>query len=701
MKRLLILSTILLGGIVSVKAPPTLQGPTLSGSGGGLTSNQVYQIALTVGGPTNGVTATVAASIAATNVSQGYAFGVTMPTITNNTTGSADRLTSLIAAFYVTNYTENRDSIYVTGADAAAVNGQYKVSWYSPQSFTGVWTNTASTNMIVMNNPSNSGSIASQPIVLAASTSPTDFMYQENQDLIGVRSDWINPITADGMATFSGTATLTWASNAVRNLVVTSWSIGGTNAGIVATNLMVVSLDGDDTKATRLNGYPFKTLYVASTNATAYDLIYIKPGYHKTQPFHMVNRGFHILGAGEDVCVVEVDNLQSGPNAFQSRALIPWDNCSIGNFTITNGLIAFAQFSGVVVGGTNAWAHDLTIYPPRQLKYPDNTTFNPGNGDQSQYYNVGVDVSRIGNDNRIERVKVYGGMRGFNVQTSYSTSGTINMVDCEAYCEPRFSGSPNIWTNAAYMAPGKTNVGGMLPISLSAVSPDSQTAYPFTLNIVGGKFVSFNGGTNVQSYVGGETQASRNAALWISRAYTNTVTINISSIPQFYNGNTNTTSYAVLNESTNNKVSLVGFYNSNYIAQATNVGYQVVYAAGTQATSSSSLETMNFGTTDPQITVAQSGVYAIYTSANGVTSSADTGTQIILSVASNSVTIANSSAAYIPIDSGLSGTAMPWSSAQPVVFSPLVAGDTVALQWQGADSSWAAINAHISIVKIK
>ena len=77
---------------------------------------------------TNGIDGNTAASIAATNVSQGYAFGVTMPTITNNTTGSADRLTSLIAAFYVTNYTENRDSIYVTGADAAAVNGQYKVS---------------------------------------------------------------------------------------------------------------------------------------------------------------------------------------------------------------------------------------------------------------------------------------------------------------------------------------------------------------------------------------------------------------------------------------------------------------------------------------------------------------------------------------------------------------------------------------------
>ena len=77
MKRLLILSTILLGGIVAVKAPPTLQGPTLSGSGGGLTSNQVYQIAVTVGGPTSGVPASVVASIAATNVSQGNALGAT------------------------------------------------------------------------------------------------------------------------------------------------------------------------------------------------------------------------------------------------------------------------------------------------------------------------------------------------------------------------------------------------------------------------------------------------------------------------------------------------------------------------------------------------------------------------------------------------------------------------------------------------
>lgn len=77
MKRLLILSTILLGGIVVVKAPPTLQGPTLSGSGGGLTSNQVYQIAVTVGGPTNGVTAAVASQIAATNAAWANTNGTT------------------------------------------------------------------------------------------------------------------------------------------------------------------------------------------------------------------------------------------------------------------------------------------------------------------------------------------------------------------------------------------------------------------------------------------------------------------------------------------------------------------------------------------------------------------------------------------------------------------------------------------------
>lgn len=48
---------------------------------GGVSSNSVYSIALvaanSVGGPTNGVTAATAASIAATNVSQGYALGAT------------------------------------------------------------------------------------------------------------------------------------------------------------------------------------------------------------------------------------------------------------------------------------------------------------------------------------------------------------------------------------------------------------------------------------------------------------------------------------------------------------------------------------------------------------------------------------------------------------------------------------------------
>lgn len=612
----------------------------------------------------------------------------------------ADRMSQHIAAYYVTNYTQDRSSIWVTGNGAAAVNGQYKVSFYNPDTFRGIWTNTASTNMILMNNPSNGPTVGTQPFVLAGTVTPDEFLYQENQELLGVRDDWVGGFVSDGMTDFTGTATLTWGSNAVRQLVVSSWALGGTNVGIVATNLIRVSLNGNDEQATRLNGKPFKTLYVASTNATSYDLIYIEPGYHKTKPFHMDNRNFHILGAGEEVCVVEVEHFQSGPDPFQSRAIVPWENCSVGGFTLTNGLIAFAQFEAPL-GATNAWAHDLTIYPPIAIKYPDNTALNDGSGDQQQYFNVGVDVSRIGNDNRIERVKVRSGMRGINLQTTYSTSGTITIVDCEAASAPEYAGgSPNIWTNAAFMASNSTNVGGMMPISLSAKSPGSQAAHPFTLNIQGGKFYSLNGGTNVQAYVGGETQASRNASLWISRAYTNTVTINLSGIPRFYNGNTNTTSFAVLNESTNNSVTIAGYYTSNYVAQATNAVYQSVVAAGTQATSINGTETMNFGTTDPSLTIPQAGFYAVYVSASGVTSSSDTSQGITFQLRSNNVAV-GPGVTYAPVDGGLSSLILNWSLSFPVFFSQFAANDTVALGWSSAGTSWASDYASISAIRLK
>lgn len=472
-----------------------------------------------------------------------------------------------IAAFYVTNNVENRESIYVSGNTSSLVNGQYKVKWYNPDAFLGIWTNTASTNMILMNNPSNT-SIA-DPFVIAGSATPSEYMYQDNYSMYGVRDSWINPFLSDGMTTFSGTATLTWATNKIRRIVVVPYDIGYTN-NLVATNMIVVdSGRGDDSKATRLNGISFQSLYVAQSNAHPGDLVFLKNGYYVTDPFHMTNRGVHILGEGDKTVVVEIVNHDDVERHFQSRVMVPWDNCSIGNLTITNGAIAFAQFSGFS-GGTNIWVHDLNIYPPTQIKFPDNTQLDPSDGDQQTYYNVGVQVSRIGDDNRIERVRVYSSLAGFSFKTTYGNGRVINLVDCEAYCTPERAG-PSIWTNNAFLG-SATNVGGMIPLGFAADSP-VFAAYTTTINIQGGSFLSYNGGTNKASYVGGETQVSRNASLWISRAYTNTLTINISGVPRFSNGNTNTLSYAILNETTNNNVVLAGWYFSNRVEQVTNVNY--------------------------------------------------------------------------------------------------------------------------------
>lgn len=71
MKKFLLISSILLGGVVASKGIPTLGGPTLSGGAGSVNSNEVYNIALqaayTVGGATGGVTIATANMLAATN----------------------------------------------------------------------------------------------------------------------------------------------------------------------------------------------------------------------------------------------------------------------------------------------------------------------------------------------------------------------------------------------------------------------------------------------------------------------------------------------------------------------------------------------------------------------------------------------------------------------------------------------------------
>lgn len=753
------------------------------------------------------------------------------------------------AAIITTNNVEDRSRIFVTGNASSLVNGEYRVRFYDATNFVGVWTNTASTNLILMNNPSNNANFASQPFVISGKYDGTDqFMYQENQETIGARGSWINPFTADGMTLFAGGANMAWGTNSTRNFALVDLSVGIDNPGLVGTNIIHVSEFGDDGLATRLNGYAFKSLFVAFTNAIDGDVILIEPGYYVTFPFHMNDgnpdillsrpKHVHIIGSGPSTIVDVVHTDDYAVHHYQSRAIVPWENCSIGNFTLTNGMIALAQYNPVY-GGSNVWVHDMTIYPPTHMVFTGGTG-DPGAADQPGYFNVGMMASRVGPSNVVERVKVFSGQTGFGVQTLYNNQNAeLTLIDCEAYCSPEYAaGDSNIWATVPSIAP---NVGGMLPIALLAQYPDSQTKYDLNLNIHGGKFVSLNGGTNVGAYVGGEVQSNRNASLWISRAYTNNLRIRFTGVPEFYYGSSNGVAYPVLDESTNGKTVLSGYYYSKAITQITNrqawaenpsvnsvltnksggpagwfpiaslgggstspagsdtqVQYnnagvfgaassftfsslnggnltvgnsittstnittgearaaalvvtntawfskngvstlitsnnitttnltvqgtaalgdvtigslsgigasQAVYGSGTFATSTGTMATMDFGTTDPTLTVSVTGTYMISAGLNGITtSSSGSGTTLRTQIAVNGTLVSNSETVRATDDTGLGGLVMPYSVRIPVVYVSLTAGDTVALRWQAqgsAASAYQASYADLSILRIQ
>lgn len=129
--------------------------------------------------------------------------------------------------------------------------------------------------------------------------------------------------------------------------------------------------------------------------------------------------------------------------------------------------------------------------------------------------------------------------------------------------------------------------------------------------------------------------------------------------------------------------------------------HQAIYASGSQAASSASMAAMDFGTTDPALTVSQSGFYAIFANASGITSSADTGHSVTFQVFSNTVTLGNSSLTYEMMDPGLTGMILPWAASLPVTYTDMIAGDSLTLKWQSGGTSWSATGAHLSIIRLR
>jgi hypothetical protein len=535
-------------------------------------TNGAVSFATSAGVASNAETATTATNLVSgaslTNVSLRGTVGVET-LVATNLYGNGVGLTNLFGLIntnitVVTNTSEDRTMIFVTGADSALVNGRYNRHWYNDTLKQGVWTNTASTNLIYQNEP-NLGT----GFVIAGRTNPASYMYSEffvtNEiPVSGIHSYWVNPMIAEG-AEFTGYASMYFGTNTVSVVALTALSSISNlliSTSQPTTNILHVAPWGDNALANRTNGFPFADMWHANDVMIAGDLMLVYPGVNRTYGFYM-KKGTHIRGFGSATIVdpMNDDNITSA-TYFQSELIVPTDNCSITDLVISNGCIAIAQ--GVHIDGstyaTNILVRNVEIYP---------ATSPTWNGDQQTYWNVGVRVTRFGDGIVFDRVKIRSGVLGFSFESpdAEHDNGTITLRDCDVICAPEYAagGSPKTWTTNDTVSAGEY-VGGMLPISFNQ---KSGSAYRMNLNIEGGSYVSLNGATNVAAYVHAETNDSRNAVIWVAKGYTTNININISGSPQFIHGSTNAPrTFAILNEATNNNVSIRGGFVEKNIASA-------------------------------------------------------------------------------------------------------------------------------------
>jgi hypothetical protein len=586
---------------------------------------------------------------------------------------------------YSTNTSENKDVIYVTGNVSSLVNGIYRRAWTRSNSFEAVWTNTASTNLIWLNATNFPTELAFRITDKTNSDHWIGCFTQLTGHAAGSHAVnfWENPFDTTETAHFSTASPtiLTWGTNFVSTNSVRFF---GNDQTLLTqygnTNQLVVSLRGDDNLANRTNGVPFKTLWAANQAALAGDVIKVENGFHTTVGIHM-KRGTKIVGEGRNTILnMQYDDDVNHLTFFQSALISIWDNCTIENLCITNGCIGFTQHEGPVLGATNAVARDLWIYPA-YLPNPYPEILQPS------YFGVGVKFSRLGNENRCERVKVYSSGLGFSFQSSINeglAASKFDLIDCEAICSPEFTGMTNYWLRSGAMGFGNTNVGGMIPISFSC--GDSSATFnrsPITVNIIGGRYVTVNGATNAASYVGGENNISRNAAIWIARGHTNQIRINFQNMPEFVHGNTNTTSAFILNEATNNNVTISG------LAQVKAVPNGDRNAAGTNTLYNSNVTLVgNYAQMIRQSAYNFAGGVSPTTFA-GYTASTAFGN---MTVNTTTGTISNSVAGYYKVEFT---TSAAWATS-PLNVALYTNGVATPLYLGGLDAISAAVQIHLS-----
>lgn len=626
-----------------------------------------------------------------------------------------------------TNTAEDKTRIYVTGTvTPSAARGLFVREWISSDGFMARWTNAVTPTHTIMLNRSYDTLATGASFIITDGTNSNNTLASLTQisthPSSGSITFWENPLDTDiyGTAFYGGEATLTWATN---NVITNSIRFLGIAPSEILptyfnTNRLFVATNGDDSLANRTNGWPFRTIWAANQAAKWGDTIEVLEGFHRTTGMHMT-RGVHIVGQGlATVVQPETDLDFNHDTLFQSAAISISDNCSVENLVITNGCILFAQTDGDIKGGTNGLAKDLWIYPA-YLSVPYSETV------QAAYFGYGVKFSRLGTGNVCQRVKIYTSAIGFDFQSAINSglaASSFDLIDCEVNGDPRWLGTNNYWFAVDMLGFDRgTNIGGIIPIAFSCGSPAAEFNYSaITVNVIGGRFISMNGSTNAASYVGGENNISRNAGIWFARGHTNLVRVNLVNDPEFVLGNTNTTVQFILNETTNNNVTVSGAVQVKFVANGnvndsgtntlhmlngkfagdgnslTNVlDYQAVYGDGTAASVTGSLAVMDFGTTDPQLTVTKSGFYELKAGAMGFTT-ADSVPCNFAICTNNAAVLA--SVVYVT-GPQLGGAEIPFTSSPQTVYAYLAAGDTVSLQWQG--TSYVANSAFVSILRIK
>jgi hypothetical protein len=158
------------------------------------------------------------------------------------------------------------------------------------------------------------------------------------------------------------------------NLSISGGNLVGTAGGSSAvwSNMLFVMLTGDNATATRnRQDLPWRTISTAVAAALPGDVVFVMPGHYTVSSTINLPTNTALIGASRNQVVID-NFLNTVP------AIVPRDNCYVGNLTITN--VNKDTDSQMCIGSTttspaatNVWVENLTMYGDSDCIYIQNT----------------------------------------------------------------------------------------------------------------------------------------------------------------------------------------------------------------------------------------------------------------------------------------------------------------------------------------